>query len=117
MSGPLLAEVDRVIADDSTDLGDVLLWAALLVEPLLEACDQTSDPRRAARDFLEPVIERLNLPRRIAESVERIVAILPRIEAGPGQRQQKSALYPAGPSPGRLTLGGARRHTATRQCP
>jgi len=61
---------------------------------LLEACDQTSDPRRAARDFLEPVIERLNLPRRIAESVERIVAILPRIEAGRGQRQQKSALYP-----------------------
>lgn len=90
----LLSEVDRVIAEDASELGDVLLWAALLVEPLLEACDQTSDPRRAARDFLEPVIERLNLPRRIAESVERIVGILPRIEAGRGQRQQKSALFP-----------------------
>lgn len=90
----LLSEVDRAITDDAGSLSDVLLWAALLVEPLLEACDQTSDPRRAARDFLEPVIERLNLPRRIAESVERIVAILPRIEAGRGQRQQKSALYP-----------------------
>ena len=90
----LLSEVDRVMAEDSSELGDVLLWAALLVEPLLEACDETSDPRRAAHDFLEPVIERLNLPRRIAESVERIVAILPRIESGRGQRQQKSALYP-----------------------
>ena len=90
----LLSEVDRVVSADGTALGDVLLWAALLVEPLLEACDQTGDPRRAARDFLEPIIERLNLPRRIAESVERIVAILPRIEAGRGQRQQKSALYP-----------------------
>lgn len=99
----LLSEVDRVIAEDPAELGDVLLWAALLVEPLLEACEQTSDPRRAARDFLEPVIERLNLPRRIAESVERIVAILPRIESGRGQRQQKSALYPLA-----LRLGALR---------
>jgi poly(A) polymerase len=113
----LLSEVDRVVLDDGAALGDVLLWAALLVEPLLEACDQTSDPRRAARDFLEPIIERLNLPRRIAESVERIVAILPRIEAGRGQRQQKSALYPLA-----LRLAGLRaiargdtvRTTATR---
>jgi len=89
----LLSEVDRRTKADEKPLDDVLLWAALLLEPLSEACAFGSDPARGANDFLEPVVERLNLPRRIADSVRRIVALLPRIEQGRGDRYRKNPLY------------------------
>jgi poly(A) polymerase len=90
----LLSEVDRRTKLDDKPLDDVLLWAVLLLEPLSEACSFGDDPVRGANDFLEPVVERLNLPRRIADAVRRIVALLPRVEHGRGDRFKKNALYP-----------------------
>jgi hypothetical protein len=48
----------------------------------------------AAYRFLETIVDRLNVPRRIAEPVRRVVAILPRLESGRGGRFQRTSLYP-----------------------
>ncbi len=90
----LLGEVDRLTRQTDAPLSDVMLWSALLLEPLLEACQSEPDRLRAARDFLEPVVERLNVPRRIADSVERIGAMLPRVAEGKAARFKRSSLYP-----------------------
>ena len=63
-------------------LDDVVLWTMLLKEPLDEACAGERDRIRAATEFLDPIIERVAVPRRIADGVRRIVAILPRLAHG-----------------------------------
>jgi hypothetical protein len=37
---------------------------------------------RAASDFLAPVAERVAIPRRVSDSMRRILALLPRLRAG-----------------------------------
>jgi poly(A) polymerase len=90
----LLSEVDRRTQARRAPLDDVILWTVLLAEPMHEACLGERDRALAAFEFLEPVIDRLNVPRRIAEAVRRIVAMLPRIEAGRAGRFTRSELYP-----------------------
>lgn len=90
----LLREVDRRTTEGGAPLDDIVLWCALLLEPLSEACDGASDRLQAAYEFLEPVVERLNLPRRSSDSVRRIVAQLPRLRHGRTARFKKSTLYP-----------------------
>jgi len=90
----LLVQVDERTKQDSTPPDDVVLWAALLLEPLLEAVEAEKDRTRAAHDFLEPIVERLNLPRKMSDALVRIVTMLPRIEQGKGSRLRKSALLP-----------------------
>lgn len=89
----LLSEVDRRTAEEGP-LDDAILWSVLLLEPLSEACANTNDRVTAAHEFLEPVVDRLNVPRRIADMVRRIVAMLPKLESGKGSRLSRSALYP-----------------------
>jgi hypothetical protein len=48
----------------------------------------------AAHRFLEAIVDRLNMPRRIAEPVRRVVAILPRLESGRAGRFARTSLYP-----------------------
>jgi poly(A) polymerase len=91
----LLTEVDRRTREKDAPLDDVVLWCALLLEPMSEACQSHGDRLRAAQDFLEPIVERLNLPRRIGDSVRHIVAMLPRLSGGKASRFKKSAVYPA----------------------
>jgi poly(A) polymerase len=74
--------IDRQTRRHGKAPSDVVLWTALLQEPLDEACAGERDKIRAASDFLDPVIERIAVPRRIADGVRRIVAILPRLAAG-----------------------------------
>jgi poly(A) polymerase len=90
----ILSEIDRRTAAGNQALDDTLLWAALLVEPMREACLGERDRVDAAFDFLEPIVDRLNVPRRIADPVRRIVAMLPRIESGRLGRFARSGLYP-----------------------
>lgn len=90
----VLRQVDELTLERDRPLDDVVLWCALLLEPLIEACRGEHDRLRASHDFLEPVVERLNLPRRISDSVRRIVAMLPRLSDKKGQRTSKSALLP-----------------------
>ena len=66
-------------------LDDTCSWTLLLKEPLDEACAGERDRVRAATDFIDPIIEHIAVPRRIADAVRRIVAILPRLtRAAPG---------------------------------
>ncbi len=90
----MLSEVDDQTKKRGAPLDDIVLWCALLLEPLSEACHGASDRLRAAQDFLEPIVERLNLPRRASDSVRRIVAMLPRLSQGKASRFKKSPLYP-----------------------
>jgi poly(A) polymerase len=75
-------------------LDDVVLCSALLLEPLREACAGAEDRVAAAVDFLEPVAERLAVPRRIADAVRRIAALLPKLEAGRAGRFVRTTVYP-----------------------
>jgi len=89
----LLDAVDTVTRERGP-LDDVVLVTILLAEPLKEACNGARDRVDAAYRFLEAIVDRLNVPRRIAEPVRRVVAILPRIESGRGGRFERSSLYP-----------------------
>ena len=74
-------------------LSDRLCLPYSLFEPLLEACAGEPDSASASTDFLEPIIERLNVPRRVADAVRRIVAQLPRLYAGRPGRFSRTPLY------------------------
>lgn len=91
----VLSAVDRATVQRGEPLDDIVLWTALLLEPLREASDGARDRLAAANDFLEPIAERLAIPRRIADAMRRIVAVLPRLESNRAGRFQKTALYPA----------------------
>lgn len=89
----MLQRVDAMTAERGAPLSDLVLCATLLIEPMLETCEGARDRMRAAGEFLEPLIDRLNVPRRIADALRRIVALLPRMEAGRGGRFQRTALF------------------------
>jgi poly(A) polymerase len=89
----LLSEVDRTTRERDEPLDDIVLWTCLLFEPLLEACAGEADGPSAAMDFLEPIVERLNVPRRVADAVRRIVAQLPRLYAGRPGRFSRTPLH------------------------
>ncbi len=90
----VLWQVDQLTLSRGRPLDDVVLWCALLLEPLIEACRGESDRLRASHDFLEPVAERLNLPRRVSDAMRRIMAMLPRLADGKAHRSPKNALLP-----------------------
>lgn len=91
----LLDQVDVLTSrPGGKDIDDIVLITLLLLEPMLEACDGQRDRITAGQEFLEPLIERLALPRRIADAIRRIVAILPRLAAGRAPKFQRSTLYP-----------------------
>lgn len=89
----LLQELDRRTRERGQPFDDVVLWTLLLLEPMREATLGERDRVEAAYEFLEPVIDRLNVPRRIADAVRRIVAIFPRLEAGRIGRFAKTPLF------------------------
>jgi poly(A) polymerase len=89
----LLTEVDNTTRRRGAPLEDTVLWTALLLEPLREACLGAQDRMAAAYDFLEPIVERLSVPRRIADAMRRIVAALPRLESGRASRFTRTTLY------------------------
>src|SRR6187402_2250568 len=91
----ILQEVDRTTLERKSPLDDTVLWAMLLLEPMREACAGEKDRVEAAYSFLEPIVDRLNVPRRIADAVRRIVALMPRVEAGRSGRFARTNLYPA----------------------
>jgi poly(A) polymerase len=89
----LLTAVDDLSRDREEALDDVVLWTVLLYGPMQEACSGTRDRVVAAFDFLDPIVDRLNVPRRIADAVRRIVAIMPRLLAGRAGRFGRTVLY------------------------
>jgi poly(A) polymerase len=89
----LLSALDAWTEERGEPPDDIVLWTCLLFEPLLEACAGEPDSASASTDFLEPIIERLNVPRRVADAVRRIVGQLPRLYAGRPGRFSRTPLY------------------------
>ncbi len=89
----LLSEADRRTVAKAAPLDDIVLWTLLMLEPMKEACEGERDRVSAAFAFLDPVIERLAVPRRIADAMRRIVAMLPRFAAGRTGRLARTGLY------------------------
>ncbi len=84
--------IDSLTRSQGRPLNDVVLWTVLLREPLDEACAGERDRIRSASDFLDPIIERVAVPRRIADAVRRIVAVLPRLATGRAGRFARTDL-------------------------
>lgn len=89
----ILMATDRLTKERREPLSDVVLCGAMLIEPILEVCQGSRDRMRAAAQFLDPVIDRLNMPRRIADALRRIAALVPRLEQGRPGRFQRTNLY------------------------
>jgi poly(A) polymerase len=85
-----LDAIDRATRAAGKPLDDIVLWATLLSEPIEEAALGAADRSEAVADFLDPVVERIAMPRRIADAIRRIRAILPRLAQGKGGRLLKS---------------------------
>jgi poly(A) polymerase len=81
-----LDAIDRRIKDRGVAPNDIVLWSALLAEPLEEASAGATDRIQATFDFLEPIIDRIAMPRRIADAMRRIMAMLPRLAQGKAGR-------------------------------
>jgi len=84
--------IDRRTKELGAPLSDIVLFTTLLREPLEEACTGAADPAAAADEFLEPIIERIAMPRRIADAIRRIVVMLPRLAQGRVGRLARSEL-------------------------
>jgi poly(A) polymerase len=85
-----LDAVDRMTRARGKALDDIVLWATLLSEPLEEAETGYQDRGDAAADFLEPIVDRIAMPRRIADAIRRIRTMLPRLAQGRGGRLLKN---------------------------
>jgi len=90
----LLEWLDRAITERGA-LDDTVLWTLLLLEPLKEACEGSRDRSAACAELLEPMLERLAIPRRIADGMRRIVAVLPRVTSGKVGRFARTELFDA----------------------
>jgi poly(A) polymerase len=73
---------------------DITLLALLLFEPMMEACDGRRDRVVACEEFVDPMVERLAVPRRIADALLRIVAILPKLANGGAGKFSRTPLFP-----------------------
>ncbi|HEY6726116.1 MAG TPA: polynucleotide adenylyltransferase PcnB [Polyangiaceae bacterium] len=90
----LLRALDRATNEHGSAFDDIVLWTVLLYWPLQEVLAGSRDRVEAAFDFLDPIVDRLNVPRRIADALRRIAGIMPRLEAGRTGRFARTALYP-----------------------
>lgn len=90
----LLSALDRATNEHGNAFDDIVLWTVLLYWPLQEVLAGSRDRVEAAFDFLDPIVDRLNVPRRIADALRRIAGIMPRLEAGRTGRFARTALYP-----------------------
>ncbi len=90
----LLEWLDRSVAERGA-LDDVVLWTLLLLEPLKESTDGARDRNAASAELLDPLLERLAIPRRIADAMRRIVSVLPRITSGKVGRFARTELFDA----------------------
>jgi len=84
--------IDRKTIEEGV-LDDIVLMTALFYEPLEECMYGVRDAIGAINDFLEPIIERIAMPRRIADGVRRIMTMVPRIVQGRVGRFARTDLF------------------------
>jgi poly(A) polymerase len=91
-----MSAIDAKTKAHGRPLDDIVLWTSLLQEPIEEACSGARDRIDAMLEFLEPIVERIAMPRRIADGLRRIVAVQPRLAAGKvGRLARNEMLGPA----------------------
>jgi len=73
--------VDAMTKARGAPLDDVVLFTTLLREPLEEAISGVRDRGQAALEFIEPIIARIALPRRVADAMRGIIGLKPRLWA------------------------------------
>ena len=76
-----LTSLDQLIKQREK-VDDLLLWSVLLHEPLREVTHGERDITGAVLDFLDPIVAKIAMPRRIADGIARIETILPRLRSG-----------------------------------
>jgi len=89
----LLDQID-LLTRGVDPVDDITLLALLLFEPMMEACDGRRDRVIACEEFVDPLVERLAVPRRIADALRRIVAILPKLANGGAGKFARTPLFP-----------------------
>ena len=76
-----LTALDAKFRDEGL-VDDVTLMATLLYDAIEEATTGVRDPNGAMLDYLDSLVERVSLPRRIADGVRRIMTMTPRLLQG-----------------------------------
>jgi len=94
-------------------LDDIVLMTSLLYEPIEEASEGVRDVLGAVNEFLDPVIERIAMPRRIADGIRRIVFMVPRILAGKIGRFARTDLFLPALDVAEIVLAGRGQSTQT----
>jgi poly(A) polymerase len=89
-----LDAVDAMTRETGAPLDDVTLCTALLHETMEEAIAGDRDRVRAVGEFLEPLFERIAIPRKIADFMRRLMAVLPRLTTGKTVRIARPELLP-----------------------
>ncbi len=87
-----LDALDAKTIKNGAPLHDAVLWATLLAEPLEEAVAGSRDRALATFEVLDPIIERIAMPRRIADAIRRISAMTPRLAQGRAGRLLRTEL-------------------------
>lgn len=76
-----LAALDEMVRRDGAP-GDAVLLSALLYDPALEAMDGTRDVVGAVTEFLEGLLARLAIPRRLFDRARTLLAVQRRLRMG-----------------------------------
>src|SRR4029079_19125576 len=87
-----MSMIDRKTREDGA-LDDLVLMTALFYDPREEAAHGMRDLMGAVNDFLDPVIDRIAMPRRIADGIRRIMFMVPRILVGKVGRFARTDLF------------------------
>ncbi len=74
--------IDRRVREGGEPPGDVVLFTTLLRDPMEEACEGMRDKVEAAYEFLDPITERIAIPRRISDAMRRIITMQSRLLTG-----------------------------------
>lgn len=90
----LLDRIDVMTAERGEPPDDIVLLTLLLLEPLREACVGQGDRIAAVHGFLDMLITRLSIPRRMTDAIRRIIGAMPRLEADKPGKFARTALYP-----------------------
>ncbi len=111
----LLTELDARTMERGAPLDDVVLWALLILEPALEACQGSPDRLSAFMDFIEPVAARLAVHRRIVDATRRIVAMLPKLWNGHVAKAARSDVFQEAMLVAEISLAARGEYQAAAQ--
>lgn len=84
--------LDRLTKERGAPLDDLVLWSSLLAEPIAEACEGSKDIAGSVHDFLDPILARIAMPRRVIDSMAKLKLMTAAIRRGKIARVARSEL-------------------------